>query len=108
MIALVADKKDEIAALCRRFGIRKLDVFGSAVTGSFDPEKSDIDFVVDLGGYEPGVAMRFLDFAEALESLLGRDVDLVTEDSIRNPYFRRSVERSREPLYERRRDQAVA
>ncbi len=108
MIALVADKRHEIATLCRTFGIHKLDVFGSAATEAFDPQTSDIDFLVDLGGYEPGVAMRYLDFADALEDLLGRDVDLVTEDSIRNPYFRRSVEQTREPVYERARDQAVA
>lgn len=55
-------------------------------------------FSLTSGGYEPGVSGRYLDFAEALERLLGYDVDLVTEDSIRNPYFKRSVERSREPI----------
>lgn len=108
MIALVADNRDEIGKLCRRFGIRRLDVFGSAATGTFDPETSDIDFVVDLGEYEPGVADRFLDFAEALEHLLGRKVDLITEDSIRNPYLRRSIDQSRKRVYERAGDKAVA
>jgi predicted nucleotidyltransferase len=108
MIALLEENREKIAELCRQFGIRQLDVFGSAATGAFDPEKSDIDFVVDLGGYEPGVSIRFVDFAEALEGLLGYDVDLITEDSIRNPYFRRSVDQSRERVYERTGDQAVA
>jgi len=108
MIELIDNAKDEIAVLCRQYRIKRLDVFGSAATGEFDPETSDIDFLVDLGGYELGVSGRFLDFANALEQLLGYAIDLVTEDSIRNPYFRRSVERSREPVYERASDQAVA
>jgi predicted nucleotidyltransferase len=108
MIALVEEKRKEIAELCKRFHIQRLDVFGSAATGAFDPDSSDIDFLVDLGGYEPGVSGRFLDFADALEELLGHKVELVTEDSIRNPYFRRSVERSRQRVYERGDRQAVA
>ena len=108
MIALVEEKRKEIAELCKRFHIQRLDVFGSAATGAFDPDSSDIDFLVDLGGYEPSVSGRFLDFADALEELLGHKVELVTEDSIRNPYFRRSVERSRQRVYERGDRQAVA
>lgn len=100
MIPVISMKQDAIADLCRQFGIRRLDLFGSAATGSFDPVTSDFDFVVDLGAYERGVARRFLRFAEALEALLGRRVDLVTEDSIVNPYFRFAVDRTREPLYE--------
>lgn len=54
MIALVDGKKPEIIALRKRFGIRRLDLFGSAATGAFDPVHSDLDFVVDLGIYERG------------------------------------------------------
>lgn len=100
MIPVISDNTDAIAALCRQFKIRKLDLFGSAATGAFDPVTSDVDFVVDLGEYERGVAKRFFRFAEALEALLGREVDLVTEDSIVNPYFRYAVDRTREPIYE--------
>lgn len=100
MIPVISDNTDVIAALCRQFKIRKLDLFGSAATGAFDPVTSDVDFVVDLGEYERGVAKRFFRFAEALEALLGREVDLVTEDSIVNPYFRYAVDRTREPIYE--------
>lgn len=100
MIELIRANQQAIAALCRQYGIRKLDVFGSAATGAFDPATSDIDFLVDLGGYERGVAKRYLRFADALEELLRRKVDLVTESSITNPYFRYMVDRSREPVYE--------
>ena len=108
MIALVADKQDEIAALCRRLGVRKLDVFGSAVTGEFNPKTSDIDFVVDLGEYDDTVGARYMDLAVALEELLERPVDLITEPSIRDPFFKATISDQRETLYEARDRQAVA
>jgi len=100
MIDIIRDNQQAIADLCRQYGIRKLEVFGSAATGAFDPATSDIDFLVDLGGYERGVAKRYLHFAYALENLLRRRVDLVTESAITNPYFRYTIDRSREPVYE--------
>lgn len=99
MIAIIEDKRREIEALCRENGIRKLELFGSAATGAFDPATSDLDFIVDLGEYEEGVSHRFLRFADALEGLFGRSVDLITEPSIRNPYFRAGVDETRRAIY---------
>jgi predicted nucleotidyltransferase len=107
MIALVSDNLDRIAELCREYRIRKLDLFGSAATSAFDPETSDVDVIADLGEYEPGVARRFFRFADALEELLGRDVDVLTEPMIKNPYFRYAVEKQRVNLYETRDRQAA-
>ena len=91
----------ELAALCRRFRVKRLEVFGSAVTGAFRPESSDLDFIVDFGNEPLGPwAGRFLDFADALESLFGRHVDLIMPSSIRNPYFRQAVDASRRLIYE--------
>lgn len=100
MIVLITDNQAAIAALCREFGIRKLEVFGSATTDRFDVATSDIDFIVDLGGYERGVAKRFMRFADALEALLGRKVDLITEEQIQNPYFRYAVDQQRVTIHE--------
>lgn len=108
MISLISDNRDAIADLCRRFGIRKLDLFGSAATGTFDPARSDLDFVADLGDYPPGIAFRFLDFIEALEALLGYPVEMITEPSIRNPLFREAVDEQRVTIYEARDREAVA
>jgi predicted nucleotidyltransferase len=108
MIALVDEKKPEIVALCKRFGIRSLDLFGSAATGTFDPAHSDLDFVVDLGPYDDAIADRYLDFAEALEALFGRSVDLVTEKSIRNPYLRYQVDTQKVRIYADGDSQAAA
>ena len=101
MIALVEQKKQSIADLCQRHEVRRLDLFGSAARGGFQPEHSDLDFIVQFTrtGYA-GYADAFLDFADALENLLGRKVDLLTERMIRNPYFRATVEATRQTVYE--------
>lgn len=100
MIALVADHKDDIIELCKKHGIVRIELFGSAATGKFNSETSDLDFIIDLGDYESGVAVRFFDFVNEMEQLFGRHVDLLTDRSITNPYLRMSVDRSRELIYE--------
>lgn len=108
MIALVADHKEEIVALCKKHGIVRLELFGSAATGKFNPETSDLDFIADLGEYTAGIASRFIGFANDLEELLGRRVDLLTSQPIKNPYLKRSVDRSRELVYARANSEVVA
>ncbi len=94
------DHRDEIARLCRAYGVDRLEVFGSAADGRFDPVRSDFDFIVRFAsGDGDSLARRFLGLAEALESLLGRRVDLMTDHAIENPYLRRSVEATRRSLY---------
>ena len=93
-------KREAIAALCREYGVLRLDVFGSAAKGTFDPETSDLDFVASFAGRDvPGYATRYLRFAEALEDLFGRPVDLITEQGIKNPYFREEVDETRRSVY---------
>lgn len=93
-------KRDALAALCRTYGVVRLDLFGSGTARDWDAEKSDLDFVV---AFRPdpdrSLADRYLGLAEGLEVLFGRSVDLLTERAIRNPYFRRSVEETRSPVY---------
>lgn len=101
MPPLIAEHLEAVRALCVRYGIRRLDLFGSATSDRFDEQTSDLDFVVDFADRSPGYADRYLAVADGLESLFGRPVDLVTERSIQSPSFRRSVEASRRMLYER-------
>jgi predicted nucleotidyltransferase len=109
MIELVTQKKRELTELCRKFQVERLDLFGSAATGSFKAESSDLDFIVSFCSPKPGSYLDlYLDFAEALEHIFQRPVDLLTEKAIRNPYFRHSVELTRQPLYERRNEEAAA
>ena len=101
MIQSLASAVPQVARLCEQHGVRKLAAFGSAVSGRFDLETSDFDFVVTFRDtVSHGYANRYLDFAEALERVLGRKVDLVTERSVRRPSFRRSIEAEHEIIYE--------
>jgi predicted nucleotidyltransferase len=100
MIDPLAGKQETIAALCREYGVLRLDVFGSATKGTFDPETSDLDFVITFEDRGlTGYAKRYLRFAEALESLFARPVDVIFEESIRNPYFREEIEETRRSIY---------
>ena len=100
MERLVAANRDQIATLCRRFHVRRLDLFGSAATGSFDPASSDVDFLVELEDLPPGdYADAYFGLLAALEALLGRPVDLVMSSAVRNPYLLRSIAATRRGLY---------
>jgi predicted nucleotidyltransferase len=108
MIQLLTQNKDAIAKLCEKYNIRTLEVFGSAVTDRWNAETSDIDFIVDLGDYGPGVAGRYLDFIDELQHLLDRPVTLITSNSIRNPFFKEEVDETKVMFYEAPNRQAVA
>ena len=100
MHAFIAHHSTGIAAICKRFGVSRLEVFGSAARGGdFNTAGSDVDFLVE---FSPGVAtdlQAFLATKTALEKLLGRDVDLVESDAVHNPYVLAGINRSREPVY---------
>ena len=101
MNAAVVERAVELDQLCRRYGVLRLDLFGSAATGRYRPEESDLDFLVE---FQPLPADAYADayfgLLEALEGLFGRPVDLVVGGAIKNPYFRQSVEETRTPVYE--------
>lgn len=90
----------EIAALCRRFGVRRLELFGSATRPDFDRSTSDVDLLADFDP-PPGAsyADAYFGLKEELERLFERPVDLVSLGSLRNPYFVREIEASRRLLY---------
>ena len=100
MQPIIETRRDEVAELCRRYQVRRLDLFGSATRDDYDPSRSDVDFLVE---FEPGGALKALDqyfgLKEGLEALLGRPVDLVVASAVRNPYIRKSIEETRENLY---------
>jgi predicted nucleotidyltransferase len=102
VITEVATHQRQLVSLCERYGVLKLDIFGSAARGDFNSADSDLDFVALFADRtNPNYVDRYLDFAEALEALFGRSVDLVTERSLRSPMFRRAVDCDRETIYER-------
>jgi predicted nucleotidyltransferase len=100
MIAEISSRREELRELCRRFHVRRLDLFGSAAGNDYNPARSDLDFLVEFGPMPPGAyADAFFGLKESLEQLFGRPADLVAATAIRNPYFRRSVESAKVLLY---------
>ncbi len=108
MDPLIVQLREPLQEACRRFRVETLYIFGSGADGRFRPEQSDLDFLVTLQPQAPAdYADNYLGLAQALEELFGRRVDLVTESSIRNPYFRRSVFAARQLLYDGRNQETV-
>ena len=97
----IADKRDALVALCKRYDVARLEVFGSAARGvDFDPAVSDADFLVEFkAGSGLAPLEQFFGLANALEDLLGRPVDLVEPSAVKNPFIRARINRSREVLY---------
>ena len=101
MIPEIDLQQKNLAKLCLRYRVRQLQLFGSAATGAFVPVTSDLDFIAQFTDTQAAdYADRYLDFAEELEKLFNRPVDLLTKRPIRNKYFRAEVERTAQVIYE--------
>jgi len=100
MHPIVESKRAEVAELCRKRGVRRLELFGSAARDDFDEASSDLDFLVDLGtDLSISPLDSFFGLKDQLEELFGRSVDLVSEGSVRNPYILATIQRDRQLLY---------
>ncbi len=100
MHAIVEEHRSEVEQLCREYRVRRLDVFGSAVRGNFRPDESDLDFLVEFHPPAQGDSWkRYFDLLHRLQDLFGRPIDLVEDSAIKNPYFRESVDETRELFY---------
>jgi uncharacterized protein len=100
MLRLLQQHRRALGDLCERYGVARLEVFGSAARGDFDPARSDLDFLVsfqrraDLDRF-----VQYFGLKEDLEALFGRHIDLVMMEALRNPYFIEGVNESRVLLY---------
>jgi len=101
MIDLIEQHRGEVEQLCRHYRVKTLEVFGSAADGAWEPEHSDLDFLVEfLPDQDLGPWLRhFFDFKDGLEQIFRRPVDLVFVSALKNPYFIRQVNRTRATLY---------
>lgn len=101
MTPLVEKHLDEIRAICRRHGVTELALFGSAVGETFDPERSDLDFLVHFAPTDDPFTFADAYFAltESLHALFHRDIDLVVARTIKNPYFREEIEETKVVVY---------
>jgi predicted nucleotidyltransferase len=100
MDALIESRLSEVEGICRRLGVQRLELFGSAARDDFDPQRSDIDLLVTLEPMAPArYAAVFFDLKTGLEALFQRPVDLLTDASLQNPYRRARIASERLPLY---------
>lgn len=102
MRPLIEQHQEAIRALCREFGVTKLELFGSAATDAFDPERSDVDFIVhypDDYDFSPWLA-RYFELRDRLQVLLGRPVDLVMASAIKKPRFVQAANETRRVMFD--------
>jgi len=98
----IEENLPKIATLCRRFGVRRLELFGSAARGAdFDPFRSDADFLVEFDATRNRDPLeQFFGRSRSLEAILGRPIDLLERGAIENPYLMRRIDDARELIYE--------
>ena len=96
---LIELNMDKIIALCKKYKVSKLFVFGSILTNRFNKE-SDVDFIVNFDKAEVSDYFdNYFDFKYALENLFGREVDLLEEHAIRNHYLKETIEQTKALIY---------
>jgi uncharacterized protein len=110
MWPVISAHRQALAELCRRFGVERLELFGSAATSAFRPGRSDLDFLVRFpSDYDFGPWMaRWQEFQEQLAAIVDAPVDVVTESALRNPWFRREAEKTRTLIYDASQDPEMA
>ena len=100
MNATVQEKVGELVEICEKRHVRRLALFGSAASGSFDPASSDLDFLVEFQRLSPHQhADNYFGLQEDLERLFGVPVELVEPGPIKNPYFRQAIEETQVLVY---------
>jgi uncharacterized protein len=97
---LIDEKSDEIAAACRRYGIERLFVFGSALRDDFRPGDSDLDLLVEFDPLE--ITKRFhtyLEARDAFRQIFQADVDLVMRGAVKNKIIAAEIDRTKKLIY---------
>ena len=99
---LIAERLPEVRALCEKYRVKRLEIFGSAVKGTFDPELSDLDLIVEFMPEQDPIryGRAYLALWRELKRLFARKVDLVEITTIDNPHFARAIENTRVQLYD--------
>jgi predicted nucleotidyltransferase len=101
---VIETNKEKLIQLCEAYKVNELYMFGSILTEKFN-ETSDIDLLISFSKVELLEYFdNYMDFKEELEKLLHRQIDLVEDQAIKNPIFRRVVDREKQLIYERKSD----
>lgn len=101
MIDIIEQNRDKLIALCVENEIKGLWLFGSAASGNWDPERSDLDFLFDIGDYDRTAGQRWMRFNAGLIDMFGENFDLVSRPAVRRPDFRATLDQTAVPIYER-------
>ena len=100
MIGLLESKRQAIEDVCSRFGVARLEVFGSALSENFKPGESDLDLLVEFKPMESYARVdAYFGMRDELRALLKQDIDLVMVGAVKNPYIAREIERTKQLLY---------
>ena len=100
MVELLKDKSQQIAALCEKYGVRHLHVFGSALRDDFRAGESDLDLLVEFEPMEPPeLADAYFGLLDELRKTLGTEIDLVMADAVKNRFIAEDIERTKQILY---------
>ena len=100
MHPLIEQHREQIADLCRRYGVRRLEVFGSVLRNDFDETDSDVDVVAEFDSQSEGNGLRrYFDFKANMEALLNRPVDVIELGAMENTRLKRIIERTKVPVY---------
>lgn len=100
MVAVIENKRDAVAALCREYGVVRLYVFGSALRDDFRPGESDVDLLVEFGPMNGHAkAHAYFDLLDDLSALFETKVDLVMAGAVKNRYIARDIESTKQELY---------
>ena len=100
MIGLLERKRHAIEQACARFGVARLEAFGSALREDFKSDESDLDLLVELKPMEPYARVEaYFGIRDELRALFGREVDLVMVEAVKNPYLSREIERTKQLVY---------
>ena len=100
MNPIITDKIPQITTLCKKYRVETMYVFGSASVDTFN-ENSDIDFLISFHNDVTleGYADNYFDLLFELDELFGRNVDLISEKTLSNPYFIHSIEQTKQLIY---------
>lgn len=98
----ITNKSASISNLCQQYDVVRLFVFGSAANGDFKTDSSDVDLMVEMDETDPTIrGEKLMALWTAFEQLFGRKVDLVSINSIRNPFFKEEIEQTKRLIYDR-------
>lgn len=97
----IQNRSETFSDLCSSHNVRKLYAFGSSITDEYQENKSDIDLLVEIDEKDPVRRGEILmSFWDKLEAFFGRKVDLLTDDSLKNPILRKNIEQTKVLIYD--------